>query len=214
MLRGDQNIGITLQSLDEKAFDHGTILAQTPPPGLPIPPTSSLQELTKFLAVEGARLLVQGLRDGVHVPPIQDVGHAARQLAAQGDTVHAPKVTKAESQVDWEHWEAEDFARRLRVFGALWTVVRSGSGESKRVILLDAERADAPEGEEIKSVGLSFDGGSRSPRPDAVVYVNERERSCAIRVREGLWICIRRVKVDGKPEQAAAVGLRSLFVKA
>lgn len=200
ILRGDEHIGITLQSLDEKAFDHGTVLAQTPPPGLPIPPGSSLPELTQFLAEEGAKLLVQGLRDRVHEPPLQDVGQAARQLAAAGEPAYAPKVTKADSQIDWHTWTADDFARRLRVFGAVWTQATPDKGEPKRVILLDAEPAAA--GGEGRSGRLSLVRDARD------VQVDERTGSCAVRIRDGLWVSVRRVKVDGKPEQAAAVGLR------
>ncbi|KAK5987218.1 hypothetical protein PT974_11342 [Cladobotryum mycophilum] len=216
-VEGDEHIGISLQTLDHKEFDHGTILAQTPAPGLPLPESASIQDLTKALGVAGAQMLVQGLRDGVHVPPHVDAGWMARQLAG-GALVHAPKVTKADSQVDWTRWTTRDFQRRMRVFGAVWTRGVNAKGEVKRVILQDAEGVA---GEEVDGVdgtlalvhGSGEKGEATGERYERVLRVDDAAGVVHVQASDGGWMRVRRVKVDGKPEQAAASGLRPFITK-
>ncbi|KAG5914218.1 hypothetical protein E4U42_000620, partial [Claviceps africana] len=119
LLRGDTHMGVSLQTLDDKAFDHGTILAQTPAPGFPIPPSASLQTITHEAATRGAEMLIRGLEKNLHVPPRHDAGWKAADLRARGvDTLqHAPKITKADSRIE-PAWTAEQFARRVRVLGS------------------------------------------------------------------------------------------------
>ncbi|KAK2592677.1 Methionyl-tRNA formyltransferase [Conoideocrella luteorostrata] len=213
LLRGDAHIGISLQTLDDKAFDHGTILGQTPSPGLPIPPGATLHDILPDAAQRGAQMLIQGLRDGVHVPPHQDVGWKAAQLAGK-ELWHAPKVTKADGQVDWSTWTAEQFTRRVRVLGSVWTYAVGNKGPSKRVIFLDAELV-APDEEMtplLKKEGtgtLLCEHGTRAERCQITV-VSDEDGSCLVRVHDSP-IRVRKVKVDGKPEQVAAIGLKAFI---
>jgi methionyl-tRNA formyltransferase len=140
-MRGDSHIGVSLQTLDDKAFDHGTILAQTEPPGFAIPPQATLQEMTAMLAKEGAKMLVQSLREGLHMPPHEQVPWFPAETESQHGhhLSHAPKVTKADSEVRWDAWAHEDFARRARVFGWLWTAVGAGDGSARRVLIQEPE---------------------------------------------------------------------------
>ncbi|KAK8053734.1 Formyltransferase [Apiospora saccharicola] len=63
--------GVTLQTLDPWEFDKGLVLAQTPPDELiEIPLKCTVPQLRDLVTPVGARMLVQGLRDGVHVPPL------------------------------------------------------------------------------------------------------------------------------------------------
>ncbi|KAG6013733.1 hypothetical protein E4U43_007141 [Claviceps pusilla] len=225
LLRGDTHMGISLQTLDPKAFDHGTILAQTPAPGFPIPPSASLQTVMQEAAARGAEMLVQGLRDGLHVPPHRDVGWKAAQLQAKGaETLqHAPKITKADGRIDPD-WTAEQFARRIRVLGSVWTTaVLHGSGSRKRVLLLDAEPVSISletEVEKQKEAGNEQQGtlvceyadehGSPSHRHERRVRI-ARDGACLIHARDTAWVRVSKVKVDGKPEQMAATGLRAFL---
>ncbi|KHN99392.1 methionyl-tRNA formyltransferase [Metarhizium album ARSEF 1941] len=219
LLRGDTHVGVSLQTLDDRAFDHGTILAQSPAPGMPVARGASLQEVLSAAAAEGADMLIRGLRDGVHVPPREDVGWKAAELQGT-QLVHAPKITKADGQVDWAAWTAEHFGTRLRVLGSVWTHLVSRKGVRKRVIFLDAAPAACAEGAVLRQsheatlvcehegalVGDAGTGRHEArvmPRPDG---------SCLIGIRDGSWIRVGKVKVDGKPEQMAAAGLGS-FVR-
>ncbi|KYK61805.1 hypothetical protein DCS_02949 [Drechmeria coniospora] len=168
MLRGDSHVGISLQTLDDKAFDHGTVLAQTPAPGLPIHPGASLHEVIDDAAAAGAEMLVQGLRNGLHIPPHQSV--AGRSIPGLPLT-HAPKVTKADSEVDWDAWASVgDFARRIRVFSSVWTrtVLADGHAE-KRLLFLDAEEVtEATAAGEEYSIAFAHGDGRRTQRTGQV----------------------------------------------
>ncbi|PTB69769.1 Formyltransferase [Trichoderma citrinoviride] len=198
MMRGDEYTGVSLQTLDSKAFDHGTVLAQTPSPGLPIPADATLQQLTDSLAKVGAEMLVQGLRDGLHVPPYRDAGWMAEQLLAENDDdeqqlVHAPKVGKGESQINWLEWKPLDFERFVKIFGTVWTHARNDKGRFKRVLFLDAQ--SVPPAEEVQRT----------------VRVDDERDAVYVRTAQGGWVRVRSVKVDGKTTQTARIGLREFL---
>ncbi|POR37599.1 Methionyl-tRNA formyltransferase, mitochondrial [Tolypocladium paradoxum] len=207
MLRGDEHMGISLQTLDDRAFDHGTVLAQTPAPGLAIRRGASIQEVIREAAVQGAQMLVQGLRDGVHVPPHVAVGG---RLHGRGPT-HAPKVTKADAQVDWARWtSAEAFTRRMRVFSSVWTRAAGDKGEARRVLFQDVEAVaqDDVRGAQATAVFAQEDG-----RYERTVVVDEAEGAVAVCIGEGAWVRVRRVRVDGRTEQDAARAMRPFLSK-
>ncbi|KAI5923171.1 Formyltransferase [Camillea tinctor] len=132
-LRRRSLTGVTLQTLHPTLFDHGVILAQTPadpshPAALRMPRKRvTTAELLKLVVAPAREMLVRGLRAGLHVPPLKDVGWEA-QLQAQfgsdaaaardrvlrdigGDfessshtaygtpLVHAPKIQTADRQI-------------------------------------------------------------------------------------------------------------------
>ncbi|PFH55747.1 hypothetical protein XA68_17689 [Ophiocordyceps unilateralis] len=210
LLRGDRHIGVSLQTLDDKCFDHGTILAQTPSPGLAVPSGASIQEVTALAATAGAQMLVQGLRDGLHVPPHRDAGWKAVELADRPLT-HAPKVSKADSQVDWARWTtAEDFTRCLRVFASVWTRAADGQGQFRRLILQDVMAVeDEPVGVE-GSICFEHDDADTT-RLERTVRLDEASGACSLRVSEGVWVRLMRVKVEGKDWQDAATALGSFL---
>ncbi|KAH7148588.1 formyl transferase [Dactylonectria macrodidyma] len=210
ILRGHQYTGISLQTLDDRAFDHGIILAQTPEPGILIPPGSTVQELTSQLAPVGAQMLVQGLRDGLYLPPHQPAGWKVKESHG-GELVHAPKVNKADGQVDWAQWRTEDFARRTRVLGSVWTRAVNKKGDVRRLIIQDAEAVpydfattDGVALFFVQNLGLD----SEDSRHEKVA-LDLGDGSCLLRLANAECIRVKRVKEEGKPDRDAAVVFRS-----
>jgi methionyl-tRNA formyltransferase len=137
ILEGESHTGITLQTLDEKSFDHGTILAQTPQDGLleiPDPFNCTHQNLLDLVTPKAAEMLVQGIRDKVFVPPLQDVGwyHPERLL-------HAPKITSEHRKINWKHWKPSKIHRHHRALGRLWCNIYIDHTTTKRMIFEDIE---------------------------------------------------------------------------
>ncbi|KAM0420858.1 hypothetical protein ACHAPT_011388 [Fusarium lateritium] len=203
-------MGVSLQTLDHKAFDHGAVLAQIPRPGIPIPPGCTVQELTSLLAPIGAQMLVQGLRDGVHIPPHQRVDWKAEDLKG-AQLVHAPKVTKADGQVNWGEWTADEFARRVRVLGSVWTHAVNKKGHVKRLIIQDAEVA-SEEDLAIYGARVSFpqnpETGLEGPKYEALIS-DQCDGSCIIQIPNGELILVKKIKEEGKPERDSMVVLKS-----
>ncbi|KAK6951075.1 hypothetical protein Daesc_007604 [Daldinia eschscholtzii] len=135
LLAGRTHTGVSLQTLDEKAFDHGLVLARTRP--IPIPPDVNFADLLRSVSPLAAELLVKGLRDGVHVPPLEEArehSDALRiSLGASKDLLHAPKITTQDRQLRFDN--IAELSRRYRALGPLWFWARNNKGERKRVIV-------------------------------------------------------------------------------
>ncbi|CAM1500705.1 Fc.00g098670.m01.CDS01 [Cosmosporella sp. VM-42] len=197
ILQGYQHTGVSLQTLDDKAFDHGTVLVQSPFPGISIPSDSTVQELTKLLAPIGAQMLVRGLRDGVHVQPRREVGWKAEELDGK-PLAHAPKVKKADGQVDWTKWRVEDVMRRIQVLGSVWTHAVNKKGHVRRLIILDAEMASVENathnGVEASFIQKMVEDRANSTHERPTVFCDDG--SCLLQLANGEWIKVRRVKEE------------------
>lgn len=169
LLRRRQHVGVTLQTLHERDYDRGAVLAQTPWPGLPVPEGCDVRQLHDMLADKGAELLAGALERRVFVPPLQFAGwKPTDEDLDRGLVVDAPKVTKLDSMVDWAcgtwgrdkmlypgGWTAADLAARFRAVGVrldregnsgLWThAITSKNPREKRLILEDVEAIECPE---------------------------------------------------------------------
>lgn len=159
LLRRRAHTGASLQTLHEKNFDRGKVLVQTPWPGLPVPEGCTTRELHDIVAPVGAELLVQGLRDRVHVPPLEEVGWQPKTECERQWLRDAPKITKLDGKIDWgsiswgadeslypEGWTATDLVRRLRVLGSLWSHGMTVKHPAElRIIWEDAEAIRCPD---------------------------------------------------------------------
>ncbi|KAI0399333.1 formyl transferase [Xylaria palmicola] len=177
--------GVTLQTLDPAAFDRGVVLAQTPadprhPDALRVPgDCRTVDGLRRIVTPVAARMLVKGLREGLHVPPLEDRGWFARGDAGADalgggeesvELTHAPKITKRDRRVTLEILRACDaetaaagdeqgpgtLARRLAVMGPLWFMSRDRRGGARRVIVEGLEE---------------IPGASRANRPGILLSV-------------------------------------------
>lgn len=192
--------GITLQTLDEKKFDHGLILSQTPRPGIPIPPSCTVPQLAELVRAPGAELLLDGLRRGLHVDPVDIRGEIGDVKASR-----APKVTKGERRVQWGAGPGE-ITRRLRVLGPLWSEVMGKKG-TERVIVRDAEVVERPVDGEWKEVEFLESGEGSQQRPVRIRYCVEGDGAAVVELPAGGALRIREIVVGGKGVRKAAVAL-------
>lgn len=210
LLQNRTHTGITLQTLHEAKFDHGTILAQTPLPGIAVPPDTDLRRLHDLVTPAAAEMLVRGLREGVHVPP--------HEAVAPNEDVpglsHAPKLVKKDRQVRWESWSAEEFVRYQRVLGPLWTEVVRGE-ERKRVILEDGEVVDGVEGQKRGFRCSTIKEGDDSRGGETVMSFVDAGRSSGgdgsrgvvISMAGGSFLRVREMKVEGEKKKPAGAVL-------
>ena len=137
LLAGCTRTGVSLQTLHPEYFDHGAVLAQTPQPGIEIPRPSEITvpELTKLLASKGADMLVQGVRDRLHVPPLQTI---EQPLIDENAALirPAPSIEPEDRRIDWKTWSCETILRKERVLGPLWNIAATNPSTPnlKRII--------------------------------------------------------------------------------
>jgi hypothetical protein len=149
LLAGRSLTGVSLQTLDHQQFDHGMVLAQTPANteheyALRIPrDCTTVAGLQALVTPVAAQMLVQALRAGLHVPPVEDRGWKP-DAVQRATLLHAPKITKKDRQVTLATLRAcgEDapaargtLARRQDAIGPLWFWSRDRQGTRKRIII-------------------------------------------------------------------------------
>lgn len=137
ILQRRSHTGLTLQTLSDVSFDAGAVLSQTARPGFPIPPDAKVTDLIAQLAPRAGAILVDGLRAGVHVPPLEPVGWRPT-AEEEARLVHARKLTAADRQVRWtgrDAWGAEGTVVRSRALWPLWTRAIDREGTERRMNL-------------------------------------------------------------------------------
>jgi methionyl-tRNA formyltransferase len=115
--------GISIQTLHPKQFDHGTILAQTPAPGVAISNSVKAQKLEKQLAQLGAEMLVEVLKSRKFVAPLEDAGWYAQ---SHGPIDHAPKIIKQDRFVDFSQRTVKDIIGIQNALGDPWCLLPNG----------------------------------------------------------------------------------------
>jgi methionyl-tRNA formyltransferase len=238
LLTGRSHTGVSVQTLSPVAFDAGTVLAQTPLPGIPVPPGCTLPHLRDLLAPIGAEMLVSALRAGLYLPPLKAAGWEPTEKEAK-DLVLARKITKGDR---WEQWTgdeaktAREWALRARVLGSLWTVALRKDGEERRVIFEEVEEVpqrDWPEEaqlfmrrlKETKSVPNEAESTDDML---AVTYFQESDESgrrqmdmpyfpdgeaILIPMVRGGCIRVKTVKVEGEKSRPAAKAMEAFATK-
>ena len=121
ILDGERNTGVTLQTLHPTRFDAGTVLDQTPEPGVAIPdPTGyGLMDLQAISAKMTAKMLIKAIRERNFIPPHKDVrqvkGDANPRLAS-----YAPKIDRKMRFVDFQTMSSSQVSRMNRAIAPLW----------------------------------------------------------------------------------------------
>jgi methionyl-tRNA formyltransferase len=213
LLVGEKVTGITLQTLDERSFDHGVILAQTEHPGLriPSPDICTYSDLLEFITPKAAELLVEGIKDRVFVPPLVEVG-----WPKPIHVMHAPKITPNDRQIDWLFWNASTIDRRHRALGRLWSTIWVNTETAKRFVFEDFEIVPRPEAmlmyQKILDSGkenvdhtvplmIYSTCGTTERRPRA--YVNDGD-AIIIATRNGTAVRVKEITVEGETRRTAS----------
>jgi methionyl-tRNA formyltransferase len=126
--------GVSIQTLHPITFDNGTILAQTPSPGIPIPRDTTARALEKTLEQLGADMLVDVLQTQGFVPPLANVGWYG---SSHGPVQHAPKISKQDSFVDFSAHSVDVILSKQDALGETWCMLPSGD----RLLLHEVARS-------------------------------------------------------------------------
>jgi methionyl-tRNA formyltransferase len=129
ILAGDAETGVTLMLMDE-GLDTGPVLLER---RHPIGRSDTGGSLLQGLSQLGATALLEAL-DGIAAGTLEP-----RPQPPEGVT-HAPKVTKAEAQVDWRR-EAGDIERQVRAFNPTPIAETRLGGEQLRIFAAEAVSA-------------------------------------------------------------------------
>lgn len=188
-----------------------------------------VRDIEARLADEGAAMLARGLARGLHVdrPGREDegAGWKAEDLRRVGGRPrYAAKITKDEMRVDWEGWDAEDWARRTALGAGVFTWVRSSSSsgkkgeEWKRVIFRDAERVppgDVAGAHHHHSIRVRDEdgGGERTVRCLTAAGTGDVYFYCGDKGEGEERVRVRNATVEGKASTAAAAALKSCLEK-
>ncbi|KAL3424330.1 formyl transferase [Phlyctema vagabunda] len=161
LLSDATSTGVSLQTLDEKSFDHGIVLARSDE--IKREPDASYADVLSCVTQEAATLLARGIRDRLFESPPVEI-----DPPPMPDTIknlHAPKIVPSDKCIDWT-WSAESFARRYLALGSLWSMVPYPLRKPKRWIF---DTVEAIQISDIASQLQRHTNDDRSSSPDASV---------------------------------------------
>lgn len=147
-------------------------------------------------------MLVNGIRNGLFVPPVEDVGW--RSSKGQDALIHAAKIKPEDRHIDWTNWTWAKINRRNQIIGPLWSRGLSASHSPEGNISFQQKRVIFTEMEEVEPFAGcdAFALIPGVPFVDATPPVEPGQgKRLYVFTRDGKLICIRQLKVEG--EQAA-----------
>ncbi|KAH8551529.1 formyl transferase [Umbelopsis sp. PMI_123] len=196
IMNRDKVGGITVQELDEKAFDAGRILAQEEI-DLSTDPPKSYNDLRDRLSSIGVGLLVDTIRN-----------LASRKTNAKVQDMtkvtKAPKIKKELAHVDFEGMEAINIEAIFRAIGhqypllTTFAVLPEKGKDSAKVRRINLQLHDLflPEQSILNS------GSCKSAQPGTIAY-DAHSHSIHAMCKNGTIIGIKRLKAENKSETSA-----------
>lgn len=161
---------------------------------------------------KAADMLVQGIRDRVFVPPLEDVG-----WSKSTHLVHATKITPEHREVDWAQCSGVKFSRCHRAMGRLWNTIYVDATTKKRVVYEEWDLVPIPPAlkKYIDSRGVDDRGledGVHSflydrPggfKPQMYVVDNDAIVTAGVNEHDGMCVRLKFVTVEGDKKRAAA----------
>lgn len=145
ILKQRSHTGVSVQTLHPQRFDEGVVLAQTPSPGIPISADDTAAVLEPRLAALGADMLVDVLKEGKFLDPVQDASWFP------GPTDYAPKITKQHRFLDFSTMHMPNILAVQRALGDMWCLLPNG----ERLVLHDV--VDTGSMQEGRLPGLALD---------------------------------------------------------
>ena len=189
-----------MQTLHRKTFDHGTVLHQTPYPGIEHN-SHSVEDLRKLTAQEGAEMLRQCIQRRTFVPPLQDVGwYQGKESATQPRP--APKITTEDRHIDWQTWSAAKILRRQQIIGPLWNTIDSpsqGQSRPKRIIWANGFKRVPQDVPHSLRPGCPVIAGVPSDIQQVLVPTCDRQ-----------VLAIKEIKIEGEVETKALTAMSRL----
>ncbi|KAI4107733.1 MAG: hypothetical protein L6R37_001418 [Teloschistes peruensis] len=203
LLEGRKTTGVTLQTLHPTQFDKGEIIAQTPYPGIEHD-AESVEQLRDLTAPLGAELLVNSIRNGSFVAPVQGTGwYRGDQSLTRFKK--ASKIGPEDRHIDWASWSADEILRRQRVIGPLWnfaeSLVQDESGErrgTRRLIWEHGFRLLQEEFHLFPAIGQPI-----------VVGLSKTTKKVYVRTCDGQVLVPNHIKIEGGATTAGFHAIRA-----
>ncbi|KAF1922055.1 formyl transferase [Ampelomyces quisqualis] len=127
ILRGHDYTGVSVQTLHPHKYDYGKILKQTPPPGTPIAPDATAQDLTEELAESGASMLVDVIKSRRYCAPVPPKGYGWYK----GPITRTGRISSRDQMIGFRKHTLDHVLRVQRALGEPWAETSDG----ERVIL-------------------------------------------------------------------------------
>ena len=202
LLAGCTETGVTLQTLHLKRFDHGRILAQTPPFSVEtvFRDSSGVPGLMELVAPKGAELLIEGIRKGLFVPNKENPDIIQNNQATRS-VRPAPKITPEDRHINWNTWSADEIIRKHQIIGPLWNIASSfvdGKITKMRIIWVSGFSRSPTASQLSLRAGKPF---VEQP-PDSDIL------ALAVRTRGGTFLRIDKAKIEGSSTKDAFLAVR------
>ena len=118
---------------------------------IPNPHSCTVPELLDLVSVKGAQILIDGIRSGSFVPPVEPaICYPAGGQDGTAHLIHAGKIKTEDRHIDWKTWSWVEISKRMRVLGPLWSKATVADPkvhdlrQERRVIFTSMEKVELP----------------------------------------------------------------------
>ncbi|XP_054288759.1 methionyl-tRNA formyltransferase, mitochondrial [Macrosteles quadrilineatus] len=203
VMNADPETGVTIMNIEPKKFDTGSIVRQY---RCAVGPDETTPQLTERLSVQGAKLLMECVRD---LPRCLEM---AAPQPKEGIT-YAPRVTMKLSVVDWTKLTAKQVYDLHRAITHLYALTTNWHGVQVRLldIKLDSKKR-AVENSSLESSSksaidfLNSNEQFTTPQysidssnsPPGTIYYNKLNKTMKIQCADGLCVSCGSLRLGGK----------------
>lgn len=194
ILKRREHTGVSIQTLHPQHFDQGTVLAQTPKPGIKIPRHVNANKLEAELAAKGAQMLLEVLKVNKHVLPHENAAWY------DGPVSHAPKTTKKDRFVSFGERSMDEIVAMMQALGDPWCMLSNGN----RLLLHQITLEDSAE-TMVPGPGLWIRHGVNTPvfqAKDGVVGVVKSSTYSGAKTGSGNAKVVRMLPLHDMPKNS------------
>lgn len=205
IINGYKTTGVTVQTLHPSKFDEGSIVLQTPSPGLAIPHPAHITslELRDFLAPVGAELLVRSLRERLYLR-----SQAKSPATGMVKLNHAPRLSPEARRINFHVMTSTHILRLHRAFGRLW--IRSndteqGHNDTRIILGPDVRLADE---NDLMDMPEDILDKTQTGLPFTITNTKSRTNGPAsallVKCADGKFVCMPTICVSGQRSGSGA----------
>ncbi|XP_065203709.1 methionyl-tRNA formyltransferase, mitochondrial [Planococcus citri] len=191
ILNGDSTTGVTIMKIKPDKFDTGDIVRQY---SVPIKTDETAAELTNRLAILGAQLLMECIRNLprsvlMTVPQPED------------SATYAKKIVPEMADVDWNNKSAQEIYNQYRALSHLFPLKTRWFDMTVKLLDVSVDEIEIFNPKNQKVIKNMRTKENVFP---GIVEFSRKRALLRVQCKDGKWVCVREIIVSGKKSLSAS----------